>query len=218
MVDYYDEQIKKLKSSFTELDLEGKSIVDKMNTTNLISMKKIGSAANNILTMKAAMAFVEMLKDNKIISICNIYKDILESVKHTNPNANGYDVSYDGSHGGEKFIAEVKCNIPVNADSFGAKQIEGITKDINNLFNGKESTKETKKIKDELGDYYKFFVVMTCESIEKLKCDNIRDCMKKIISPINKNRQGGQVLYYDTIHDKNNLPSDNVYVVFVTID
>lgn len=213
MVNYYKELINNLESSFDVLDCicNGKLDVSKMKSTDLISMKKIGSDANNILTMKAAMSFVEILKENEFISpeVC-----MSTTIMHTNPNANGYDVQYDVP----KIIAEVKCNIPVNSDSFGAKQKEGIEKDIKNLFEGKGSTNKTKEIKKELGEYYKFFVVMTCESIEKLKRDKIRDCMDKIIKPINDQNIycGKEILYYEDY--KKDLKTNNVYVVFVSID
>ena len=67
-------------------------------------------------------------------------------------------------------------------------------------------------------DYYKFFVIMTCESMEKLKRDNIRDCMDKIINPINDQKIycGKEILYYEDY--KKDLKTNNVYVVFVSID
>ena len=192
-------------------------IFENMTTEKFINLKQILSCINNIITLRVTKAFVEKLKNDAFISGTQ-NEEMLTKILSTNPNSNGYDVSYDGKLGNEKFIAEVKCNIPINEDSFGNKQIEGITKDINNLFNGKESTNETKKIKDELGDYYKFFVIMTCESKEKLKRDNIRDCMDKIINPINDQNIycGKEILYYEDY--KKDLKTNNVYVVFVSID
>ena len=212
---------------YTSSNME-KELMDKLNpligklgcnsndidTEHLICLKEVGSLADNILTVKTTEKFVENLKTDGIITDKQ-RDDIRIKISKTSPNANGYDVQYDGK---PKIIAEVKCNTPVNADSFGAKQIEGITKDINNLFNGKESTKETKKIKDELNEYYKFFVVMICGSIEKLTREKIRDCMDKIIDPINASRNEGKILYYDDVLSKNDLTTDNVYVVFVSID
>lgn len=180
-----------------------------IDTEHLICLKEVGSLADNILTVKTTEKFVENLKTDGIITDKQ-RDDIRIKISKTSPNANGYDVQYDGK---PKIIAEVKCNTPVNADSFGAKQIEGITKDINNLFNGKGKVIKTNNKYYE--DYYKFFVVMICGSIEKLTREKIRDCMDNIIDPINASRNEGKILYYD---GKNDLTTDNVYVVFVSID
>lgn len=211
---------------YTSSNME-KELMDKLNpligklgcnsndidTEHLICLKEIGSLVDNTLTVKTTEKFVENLKKYGIINDVQRV-DIRKKLSNTSPNAKGYDVQYDD--GVIKLIAEVKCNNPVKGKEFGDNQIEGITKDINNLFNGKESTKETKKIKKELDKYYKFFVVMTCESIEKLKRDNINRCMKKIIDTINNEKNcKGQIEYYC---QNKKLDTNNVYVVFVSID
>ena len=134
-LDKMDDALKdNLKDFFCNLC--GEYGINNMKAEHYIRLKQILSDVNNIITMKATKAFVKTLKDDKFISN-TVYKTILTTVLKTKPNTNGYDVSYDGSLGGEKFIAEVKCNIPVKANSFGAKQIVEIKTDINNLFNGK---------------------------------------------------------------------------------
>ena len=196
-LDKMDDALKdNLKDFFCNLC--GEYGINNMKAEHYIRLKQILSDVNNIITMKATKAFIS-----------KVYKTILTTVLKTKPNTNGYDVSYDGSLGGEKFIAEVKCNIPVKANSFGAKQIVEIKTDINNLFNGKGKVIKTNNKYYE--DYYKFFVVMICGSIEKLTREKIRDCMDKIIDPINASRNEGKILYYEDY--KKDLKTNNVYVV-----
>ena len=189
-----------LDDFFSKFGVE--NLYGKLSGNDFINLKQMLSCVNNIITLKATQKFVDILYKDKIILRPDLEK-ILEKILGQHANTNGYDVQYDG---GPKIIAEVKCNIPVNGDSFGASQKKGINKDIKNLFEGKIKANLPYPTKE----YIKFLVI--------LECENAKVCMDKIIDPINKNRQDGQVLYYDTIHDKNNLPSGNVYVVFVTID
>lgn len=214
-LDKMDDALKdNLKDFFCNLC--GEYGINNMKAEHYIRLKQILSDVNNIITMKATKAFVKTLKDDKFISN-TVYKTILTTVLNTNPNANGYDAQYDGGNGNKKFIAEVKCNIPISKGVLGNNKIDGIKTDIKNLFIGKWKVIKTNNKYYE--DYYKFFVVMTCESIEKLKRDNIRDCMDKIINPINATKvYRGKILYYDDLPNKNDLNTDNVYVVFVSID
>ncbi len=200
-LDKMDDALKdNLKDFFCNLC--GEYGINNMKAEHYIRLKQILSDVNNIITMKATKAFVETLyKNKKIINNRSLYEKILDDVLDTKPNANGYDVQYDGTVGGEKFIAEVKCNIP-NGMHFGGNKDSKIKEDIIHLIDGQK-----KKCKINTEDYFKFFVVMDC--------DNAKTCMEKIIKSLSF-EYPNKILPYKGNEGK--LRLDNVYVVYVKID
>lgn len=127
------------------------------NPNGLIQLKQIVSCVNNIITLKATESFVKKLEDDKVISD-KIAAQIRQKISKQSANANGYDVQYDnGNIGEKKIIAEVKCNIRASKNSYGSKQKEGINNDIKYLKEGKKTAKLTK---EDVEDYYKFFVIL----------------------------------------------------------
>lgn len=160
------------------------------NPNGLIQLKQIVSCVNNIITLKATESFVKKLEDDKVISD-KIAAQIRQKISKQSANANGYDVQYDnGNIGEKKIIAEVKCNIRASKNSYGSKQKEGINNDIKYLKEGKKTAKLTK---EDVEDYYKFFVILDNDIsrnyIEELKgdaplieytgkgCLNAKDCV-----------------------------------------
>ena len=124
-----------------------------LDIAQIIELKKTLSTVNNIITLKAAQAFVRKLGIEP-----NIKEQINSEINKQSGNENGYDIRWDD--GDFKFIAEVKCNTPADGDKFGPEQLRGIYKDIVYLSNGK--TKETNCNPD---DYYKFMIFLNCDNI-----------------------------------------------------
>ena len=126
---------------------------ENLDIAQIIELKKTLSTVNNIITLKAAQAFVHKLGIEP-----NIKEQINSEINKQRGNENGYDIRWDD--GDFKFIAEVKCNIPAEGVKFGPEQLRGIYKDIVYLSNGK--TKETNCNPD---DYYKFMIFLNCDNI-----------------------------------------------------
>lgn len=170
---------------------------EKLTCADFVGLKKILSCINNVITLLATKAFVHRLYADGRIS----QKDqatIWDDVNGQHANTNGYDVRYDfpGKKPVDGIIAEVKCNIPVNGNSFGAAQIEGIEEDVEHLLHGK------KKGMVEVGNYYKFMVILAAN-------EHIQECVEKVF------RGNPNVQEYSST---SKLSVQNVYVVYVSID
>ena len=126
------------------LNTQQKEYYSKMSVKGLVELKKAVSNINNILTLKTTIAFVDFLSNQGIVSKDEACK-IKDKIQKRNANANGYDVDYTIEGSGLQIIAEVKCNIPINENSFSTSQINAIIKDLNGLQSGKGkiSEKET---------------------------------------------------------------------------
>jgi len=175
------------------LDLYGQ-----LSVRELIELKRIFSCINNLITLRATIAFVKQLRKDNFISQA-VYDNILNDINKQHANANGFDVKYEGEQG-KKIIAEVKCNIPVDKTSFGPAQKEGIIKDIQYLQNGKSKAKI-----NNTAQYYKFMVILDCD-------ENVKECMRKIIDKQNMVKE--LVKEYTTPND---LDKEHVFVMYVTI-
>ena len=186
-----------LKDKFNEFfkNHQIENLYNQLSVEEMIELKKIISCINNIITLRATIAFVEKLHQDRFISDKE-KKDIVEEVNGQHANTNGFDVHYDKNND-RKIIAEVKCNIPVDKTSFGPAQKDGIAKDIKNLFEGKKKA----NIKD-ISTFYKFMVILDCS-------ENVRDCMQKIID------KKDHIKVYDS---PNNLDKDNVFVVYIKLN
>ena len=104
--------------------------------------------------------------------------------------------------GWDKIIAEVKCNIPVNDNSYGAAQEYSIIKDINGLLSG-EGKNKVDISECDLNLYYKFMVV--------LRTDKTKEAMQKIIKKINKTNNPSVIEYTkEQCFDKS-----KVYIVYI---
>ena len=131
---------------------------------DLLSLKIVFSHINGCVTILTSIAFVERIYDWGIIDE-NQKKDITKQVLNTSPYANGYDIN------GKKIVAEVKCNIPVGKNRFGAAQIKALKKDVDGLIN---------ETKDKISDKIKFLVML----------GNIRDkCFKDALEGLEKESQ-----------------------------
>lgn len=157
----------------------------------ITALKKAVSTVNNVITLSVTELFVDFLRNKNIIGE-EQYQEIKKQIENTKPNANGYDIEYNGD---PRIVAEVKCNIPVNGDSFGAAQRTGIIEDIESLQNGKGKSSIT-----NTEDYYKFMVVLSD------KDNNVKKAMRKIIS------ERGNIEEYNG----QKVKADKVYIVYIT--
>ena len=160
----------------------------------IVALKKAVSTVNNIITLSVTELFVDFLKDEGIVKD-EQYQYIKNQIEYTKPNANGYDIEYNGT---PKIIAEVKCNIPVDGDSFGAAQKSGIIKDIQSLQKGKE-----KSVIDNTKDYLKFMVLLND------KKGNVQKAITKII----REESDIEIEEYNR-----NITTDKVYIVYITAE
>lgn len=156
---------------------------------DLLSLKIVFSHINGCVTILTSIAFVERIYDWGIIDE-NQKKDITKQVLNTSPYANGYDIN------GKKIVAEVKCNIPVGKNRFGAAQIKALKKDVDGLIN---------ETKDKISDKIKFLVML----------GNIRDnCFKDALAAfIEGLKKESQNLVIVDNHDSVDRSAINVVVI-----
>ena len=171
------------------------NLYDLLSVEEMIELKKVVSCIHNIITLRATVAFVDKLCNDHFLTT-DEKNDIIREVNGQHANTNGFDVKYERNED-RKFIAEVKCNIPVDKTSFGSPQRDGIIQDIHHLLTGKN----TAKINDT-SSFYKFLVILDC-------AENVRGCTQKIID------KQERVKIYDS---PNNLDRDNVFVVYVKLN
>ena len=115
-------------------DLPVKDYYGSMDLAKLLGLKSVLSDINNALTLQLTLSFVNWI--SSVLSIPPLLsKNLIDDVLDTKPSANGYDVHM---RHGTPFVAEVKCNIPINGGTkYGAAQKSGIISDIESLINGK---------------------------------------------------------------------------------
>lgn len=117
-----------LQDSF---DLPESDYYSRLDVTNLLKLKSALSDIHNSLTMQLTFGFLKWAAQTLSIKAEEI-EEIRQVINGTKPNTNGYDIKCDA------FVAEVKCNIPVNGgQKYGAAQRVGIVKDIKALLEGK---------------------------------------------------------------------------------
>lgn len=181
----------------------------------LIELKKAISSINNIITLKVTQTFVDKLYKDGVISKGQAGR-MKKVVNGTSANANGYDVRHDKEakldkeimyeNGDINILAEVKCNLPVKGDEFGAKQKKGIEDDINGLL---DAGRKTKGGVEYTTGYFKFMVFLDAPGVEK--------SVKKILEA----EYEGKCVYYtnpdgDIQIEKERLNPNVVYIVFIS--
>lgn len=135
---------------------DNKDYYNALSAEEFINLKKALSNINNIITLKTTLAFVDKLASSGLIKE-DVAGLIKEKINSQSANANGFDILWED--GDFPFVAEVKCNIPVETNKFGPAQLEGIYKDIINLKKGKT------KANVDVTDLYKFMVFLDCDKI-----------------------------------------------------
>ena len=167
----------------------------RLNSEKIISLKMALSDINNLLTMKITISFVNWIKKKLNLSQ-ELEEKIMSEILSTKPSTNGYDII---SNEVVKLIAEVKCNIPINAGiRYGSAQRNGITKDFNNLLNGKT------KSKFDTSKYLKFMVFM--------ENDCIRSANQHYINLSKEFKEKVIIVDEETLFDR----TDCVYLVYIS--
>ena len=171
----------------------------KLTLKEFVNLKKAITNINNIITMLVTESFVKTLHKDGVISTSQ-QSEMLEQLFETHANTNGFDVEY--SAGQMKIVAEVKCNIPVNENSFGAAQENSIMEDVDHLFHSKKKSDLTS---EDIQDYYKFMVFLDVE--------NVRVSTQKLIRKLTK--KGLNVTEYTP---KTKLQKDIVYFIYISTE
>lgn len=106
----------------------------RLNTRDFLALKAALSDINNAVTMRLTLCFVAWV--GRVLPVDALATDKLrEAVLQSKPSSNGYDLYCDGP---APFIAEVKCNVPINGSvRYGSAQRTGILNDIDALLTGK---------------------------------------------------------------------------------
>lgn len=198
----FNKVIKTVLESKIGNDLEDDDFYGKISFEGLVELKKAISHINNIITLKVTNCFISKLQEGGVISHDQEI-EMKQKVNEISANANGYDIRYEA----KKILAEVKCNIPVNGNTFGSKQEEGIIYDIDGLLNGK-----TKGSVENTSEYYKFMVF--------LNANGVQESVKKILNKPDKHYEG-KFDYYTNADgfiqiEKDKLSMGKVYIVFIS--
>lgn len=187
----------------------------KMSLGDFVELKKAISNINNIITLQVTNNFVDFLKEKGLVSKNQAGK-IKRIVESTNANTNGFDIEYPSqsskddaivyAEGEQKIIAEVKCCIPVNKNSYGGAQEESIIDDIDGLLNGKsKSNINQEELKN---NYLKFLVLLGGHNEDER--EKVKTSAEKLITKAKQ--QGWNVELYDS---QENLDCSKVYVVIL---
>lgn len=171
----------------------------KLTLKEFVNLKKAITNINNIITMLVTESFVKTLHKDGVISTPQ-QSEMLEQLFETHANTNGFDVEY--SAGQMRIVAEVKCNIPVNENSFGAAQENSIMEDVDHLFYSKKKSDLTS---EDIQGYYKFMVFLDVE--------NVRVSTQKLIRKLTK--KGLNVTEYTP---KTKLQKDIVYFIYTSTE
>ena len=143
----------------------------RLNLSQMIELKHNVHDVNNIITLLVTYLFIKELNDQyKFANTLNI-NDI-----ENKPNANGYDFIYNT--GKRLIVAEVKCNLPCGENNtYGAKQKEGIIKDLKGLVDKTSKSKSDNQITDaQFNSAYKFLVLIEGNEL----------AMQQVLGDINK--------------------------------
>lgn len=190
-----EESLKTSFNDFWRIKLGIDDLYQKMSVSDFVALKKALSDINNIITLRVTLKFIEMLRAHGILSHDDYLKAI-EQVNGENPNSNGYDIKLEK----QKIVAEIKCNIPVGEQSFGAAQISGIKKDIDGLWEPSHKSKDKANTKD----YLKFMVL--------LDTNGVHESMAKIIRSY-----GNYIIFKEFPSDDSPLRKDVIYVCYISM-
>ena len=171
-----------------------------LSSRDFVELKNVLSNINNIITLRITLAFADWLHDCGIVERQQ-YATIRADIENTNSNSNGYDVQFSGRVATARgIVAEVKCNIPVKSDRFGAAQLANLEKDVEGLLHGKTKAKglDTK-------EYLKFLVLLDDGERVRTAAENFASTMRK---------KGHNI---DIINKPVNLRTDTIYIITLTL-
>lgn len=182
------------------LKTNGEDYLKRLTINDLVEMKKAISNINNLITLKVTLAFIDEICRLGIIDSVQAGK-IREKVDEQHPNTNGFDVCCEKEKDGINLIAEVKCNIPVGGDEFGAAQRNGIIKDLDGIWEGKG--KFDKNYTDRCD---KFMVLLEMQDSNKVK-----DAMHNLLE--------NNIQYKDICVnlESNNIDTKHIYIVYIQL-
>lgn len=124
----------------TAFSLPAEDYYGRLSSESLIGLKSALSDINNALTMQLSFGFLRWAEERLPIDATAI-ATIREALLRSKPGANGYDLVCLNP---VAFVAEVKCNIPINGGSkYGSAQKNGILKDVAALKGGKQKAAQT---------------------------------------------------------------------------
>jgi hypothetical protein len=120
-----------------DLRLEPNDYAANLSLASLLNLKSALTDINNTITLKLVLGLV-----NWIVATFDLDEkaeaELRDRTLRTKPNSNGFDLWLGHPMA---FLAEVKCNIPVNGGGkYGAQQRHGIVSDVNALMNGKRQS------------------------------------------------------------------------------
>jgi hypothetical protein len=169
----------------------------RLSGTNLLSLKAALSDINNAVTMRLTLCFLEWAA--RVLSMDALATNKLhDAVQRSKPSSNGYDLYCDGP---TPFIAEVKCNVPINGgEKYGKAQKDGILKDIDALLKGKSKAASVKR------NTLKFMVFL---DLPEVQAANLH---------LSKSRKASSIpLQFLTSEERPSDPSV-VYIVHIPLD
>ena len=204
--------MKNIKSIELELNefLHGKISKNKnsilpLSISDLISLKKILSDVNGLITKYATLELINEIYNKGLISE-TVRTNTITTIEDTSAFENGYDIFIEETgilSLPYSIAAEIKCNIPVGVRRFGATQQKGILKDIQNLFNPTFKKIATHKLGKP------FFKIMGLLITEKP--ENFDEAVKDIMEKSKKNGFCCDYLPTNVL----DLKSDLVYIVIL---
>lgn len=169
--------------------------IDHTGLPGLLRLKNTLSKVNNRITTLATIGFVDYLLARDFIPAPQA-EEMKITIRSQHANANGYDIKHLD---GVPIIAEIKCNIPVKRDEFGAAQTNGIKDDITGLLHGKK--------KEKSPDAFKFMVILNTD--RAYAGTDTGRAIERLLSGVSKS--GGSVA---AIPDDNSMLEKNiVYLV-----
>lgn len=161
----------------------------------LVDLKQLLADINGIITSETEKAFIQRLLSDGVITK-ETAEATLEKHNARTPYDNGYDIVIEDP----AIAAEIKCNIPVEGDRFGAAQANAIKSDINKLFYPERKLKKQETLKK---DFIKFMVVLRIGS-------GFDEAVSKIIKASEK--QGIKIELY---RPGGKLDAETVYVMII---
>jgi hypothetical protein len=165
-----EEELRRRVNRFLEqaFDLPAADYYARLDLQALLGLKSALSDINNTLTLRLTLGFLKWAAQT--LSLAEEDVELLRAqILASKPSSNGYDVQFHAP----PFIAEVKCNVPINGGAvYGSAQQSGVLADVRVLMEGKF------KAQDAPENALKFMVFMDLPNVrlanEKLIKNNPR--------------------------------------------
>ena len=202
--------MEKLNNTLKHITKTKLNFKERLTIDNLILLKSSLSDINNVITYETTIKSINWIKKQFKIN-ANENKSILNKIKTTKPNTNGFDIRIEFP---KKIIAEVKAITPINGGNYyGAAQRNAILDDAIKLKNGKKELINTQ-------DYIKFIFLIDIGS----KTD---EAIKKLLTPAKNIRttQINRVQRHDIVRELVNIngkitkfDKNKIYIKSISIE